>query len=226
LSSPHLEASPATTFRACSLPAPTPVKPQPAPAILSQESVHTTLSITHHIRKRPSTGPRTTHGPHVRNRDNEARSRNADLGRNRTRAELPAHPNRTRATASGPSHGGDSAGGDPAIIPHRDPGGGGSDGGSSNHGADRRAGGGATTAAEATRTATSPAPHVAASTPTRKSKNYDARRPPRQATATTSPPSLRDFATYSSQRNSSLWELPSRREARFSAVAQMLRLLH
>jgi hypothetical protein len=31
-----------------------------APAILSQESVHTTLSITHHTRKRPSTGPRTT----------------------------------------------------------------------------------------------------------------------------------------------------------------------
>jgi hypothetical protein len=38
------------------------VKPQPALAILSQESVHTTLSITHHTRKRPSTGPRTTHG--------------------------------------------------------------------------------------------------------------------------------------------------------------------
>jgi hypothetical protein len=63
LSSPHLEASPATTFRPCSSPAPTPVKPQPAPAILSQESVHTALSITHHTRKRPSTGPRTTHGP-------------------------------------------------------------------------------------------------------------------------------------------------------------------
>jgi hypothetical protein len=36
LSSPHLEASPVTTFRACSSPAPTPFKPQPAPAILSQ----------------------------------------------------------------------------------------------------------------------------------------------------------------------------------------------
>jgi hypothetical protein len=60
LSSPHLEAYPATTFCACSSPAPTPVKPQPAPAILSQESVHTTLSITHHTRKRPSTSPRTT----------------------------------------------------------------------------------------------------------------------------------------------------------------------
>jgi hypothetical protein len=60
LSSPHLEASPTMTFRTCSSPAPTPVKPQPAPAILSQESVHTTLSITQHTRKRPSTGPRTT----------------------------------------------------------------------------------------------------------------------------------------------------------------------
>jgi hypothetical protein len=63
LSSPHLEASPATTFLACSSYAPTPIKLQPTPTILSQESVHTTLSITHHTRKRPSTGPRTTHGP-------------------------------------------------------------------------------------------------------------------------------------------------------------------
>jgi hypothetical protein len=63
LSSPHLEASPAMTFRSCSSPVPTPVKLQPAPTILSYESVHTTLSITHHTRKRPSTGPRTTHGP-------------------------------------------------------------------------------------------------------------------------------------------------------------------
>jgi microcompartment protein CcmL/EutN len=56
----------------------------------------------------------------------------------------------------------------------------------------------ATAAAEATRTATSLAPHVSVSTPARKSKNYGARRPPRQATTTTSLPSLRDFATYSS----------------------------
>jgi hypothetical protein len=63
LSSPHPEASPASTFRACSSPAPTLVKSQHAPAILSQESVHTTLSIPHHTRRRPSTGPRTTHGP-------------------------------------------------------------------------------------------------------------------------------------------------------------------
>jgi hypothetical protein len=47
-----MEASLATTFRTCSSSAPTSVKPQLAPAILSQESVHTTLTITHHTRKR------------------------------------------------------------------------------------------------------------------------------------------------------------------------------
>jgi hypothetical protein len=79
--------------------------------------------------------------PPVRNcqQDNEATSRSAGTGRNRTRAELPANTNRTRATAGGPSHGGNSAGSDREIIPHRDPSGGGSDIGSSNHGADRRA---------------------------------------------------------------------------------------
>jgi hypothetical protein len=87
---------------------------------------------------------KVTQVPPVRNRqqDNEATSRSADIDRNLTRAELPANPNRTWATAGGPSHGGNSAGGDREIIPHRYPGGGGSDGGSSNHGADRRAGGG------------------------------------------------------------------------------------
>jgi hypothetical protein len=60
LSSPHLEASLAMTFRACSSPAPTPVKPQPTPTILSHESVHITLVITHHTWKRPSTSPQTT----------------------------------------------------------------------------------------------------------------------------------------------------------------------
>jgi hypothetical protein len=88
---------------------------------------------------------RVAQPPPARNRDNEATSRNADLGRNPTRGELPAQPNRTRANASGPSQAGNSAaaaGGDREIIPHRDPGGGGSDGGSSNHGDNRRAGGG------------------------------------------------------------------------------------
>jgi hypothetical protein len=89
---------------------------------------------------------RVNQPPPVRNRDNEATSHSADHGRNRTRAELPAQPNRTRANAGGPSQGGNS---NREIIPHRGPGGGGrdpgdggSDGGSSNHGANRRAGGG------------------------------------------------------------------------------------
>jgi hypothetical protein len=34
---------------------------QHAPTILSQDSILTTLSITHHTRKRPSTSPQTTH---------------------------------------------------------------------------------------------------------------------------------------------------------------------
>jgi hypothetical protein len=88
---------------------------------------------------------RVAQPPPVRNRDNEATSRSADLGRNRTRAELPANPNRTRATADGPSQGGNSAAaadGNREVVPHRDPGGGGSDGGSSNHEANRRAGSG------------------------------------------------------------------------------------
>jgi hypothetical protein len=88
---------------------------------------------------------RVAQPPPAKNRDNEATSRSADLGRNRTRAELPAQPNRTYANAGGPSQGGNNAaaaGGDREIIPHRDPSGGGSDGGSSNHGANKRAGGG------------------------------------------------------------------------------------
>jgi hypothetical protein len=82
---------------------------------------------------------RVTQPPPVRNRDNEATSRSADLGRNLTRAELPAQPNRTRANTGGPSQGGNS---NREVVPHRapggggrDPGDGGSDGGSSNHGA-------------------------------------------------------------------------------------------
>jgi hypothetical protein len=93
---------------------------------------------------------RVTQPPPVRNRDNEATSRSADLGHNRTREELLAQPNRTRANAGGPSQGGNS---NREVVPHRapggggrDPGGGGSNGGSSNHGANRRAGGGSSCA--------------------------------------------------------------------------------
>jgi hypothetical protein len=66
-----------------------------------------------------------------------------------------------------------------------------------------------TAATEATRTATPPALHMAVSTPTKKSKNYDAKSPPRQATTTTSPLSLHGFAIYFSRRNSNLWGSPS-----------------
>jgi hypothetical protein len=45
----------AKTFLARSSPALMQIKPQPALTILNQESVHTMLSITHHIRERPST---------------------------------------------------------------------------------------------------------------------------------------------------------------------------
>jgi hypothetical protein len=86
---------------------------------------------------------RVNQPPPARNHDNEATSRSADLGRNRTRAELPAQPNRTRANAGGPSQGGNS---NREVVPHRAPDGGGrdpfdggSDNGISNHGANRRA---------------------------------------------------------------------------------------
>jgi hypothetical protein len=67
----------------------------------------------------------------------------------------------------------------------------------------------ATAAAEATRTATPPVLHVAASTLATKQKNYNARSPPRQATTMASPPSLHGFAIYFSRRNSNLWGSPS-----------------
>jgi hypothetical protein len=62
----------------------------------------------------------------------------------------------------------------------------------------------ATAAAEATRTATPPELHVAASTPARRSKNFGARSPPQQEPTIASPPSPHGFATYFSRRNSSL----------------------
>jgi hypothetical protein len=77
--------------------------------------------------------------------------------------------------------------------------------------------------AEATQTATSLAPCAAATMPAAELKKYDATSPPRQATTTASPPSPLDFAIYSSQRNSNLWDHQVRREARPSPMAQMLR---
>jgi hypothetical protein len=60
--------------------------------------------------------------------------------------------------------------------------------------------------AEATQTATLPVPHVATTMPAAELKKYGATSPPRQATTTASPPSPLDFAIYSFQRNSNLWE--------------------
>jgi hypothetical protein len=53
------EATQAKTLRTRSSPTPTQIKPRPAPAILGQESVHTTLTVTHHTKERPSTDPQT-----------------------------------------------------------------------------------------------------------------------------------------------------------------------
>jgi hypothetical protein len=72
----------------------------------------------------------------------------------------------------------------------------------------------ATAVAEARRTATPPALHVAASMPARRSKNFGARSPPRQATTMASPPSLHGFAIYFSGRNSNLWGSPSTTRSR------------
>jgi hypothetical protein len=85
--------------------------------------------------------------PRTREHENhEATSRSpAGNGHNRPRGEQPQNPSRTRASAEGPSQGGNSVGGADAsrgAASHGDAGGGGSDGGSSSHGAGRRAGGG------------------------------------------------------------------------------------
>jgi hypothetical protein len=63
--------------------------------------------------------------------------------------------------------------------------------------------------AEATQTATSLMSHAASTMPVAELKKFDARSPPRQAKTTASLPYLLDFATYISQKNSSLWGSPS-----------------
>jgi hypothetical protein len=81
---------------------------------------------------------RVNQPPPARHRDNEATSRSANHGPNRTRAELPAQPNRTRSNAGGPPQGGNN---NREVVPHcapaggggRDLDGGGSDDGSSNY---------------------------------------------------------------------------------------------
>jgi hypothetical protein len=63
--------------------------------------------------------------------------------------------------------------------------------------------------AEATQTATSPVCHAAATMPAAELKKFYARNPPQQVRMTVSPPSPFDFAICCSERNSSLWGLPS-----------------
>jgi hypothetical protein len=117
----------------------------------------------------------------VRNRDNEATSRSADLGRNRTRAELPANPNRTRARPTDPLKVATALQLQAVIVRSSL---------NATLAAEAAAAGAPTTeptrgpvaeaiaAAEATRTATSPEPHRAASMPARRLRNCDGRSPP------------------------------------------------
>jgi hypothetical protein len=149
--------------------------------------------------------------PPVRTRqpDNEATSRSpADNGRNRTRGELPANPNCTRASAGGPSQGGGSAGGNRDIVPHRDPGGGGSSNESSSHKAGRRADGGGDRGDRGhANSHTNSVSRAAATIPVAESRKFVAMNP--QARMTASPSSLHGFAIYFSQRNSNHWGSPS-----------------
>jgi hypothetical protein len=124
--------------------------------------------------------------PPLRTREpdnHEATSRNpANNGRNRTRGELPQNPNHTRASAGGPSQGGNSAEAVAAGAPHT--------------GLAGEPVAEVITEAEATQTATSLVSHAVATTPAAELKKYDARSPPWQATTTASPPSLLGFAIY------------------------------
>jgi hypothetical protein len=144
---------------------------------------------------------RVAQPPPVRNRDNEATSRSADLGRNRTRAELPANPNvlaqrpvdplkvatalqlqtaiaRLSLIATTAAEAATAEAPTTGLIAGPVE--------------------GVIAAAEATRTATPPEPHRVATMPARRLKNCGGRSPPPQATTTASPPCPRDFATSSS----------------------------
>jgi hypothetical protein len=67
----------------------------------------------------------------------------------------------------------------------------------------------AVAAAGATRTATPPVPHRAATTPARRLRSCGGRSRPLQATTTASPPSHLDFAIYFSPTSSSICGSPS-----------------
>jgi hypothetical protein len=137
--------------------------------------------------------------PPARHRDNEATSRSANNGPNRTRVELPAKPNCTRSNAAvlRPA----AAATTPTAVaataeaPTMEPTGGPAPA--------------AVAAAEATRIAMPPVPHRAATTPARRLRSCGGRSRPLRATTTASPPSHLNFATCSSPTSSSLWGSPS-----------------
>jgi hypothetical protein len=167
---------------------------------------------------------RVTQVPPVRNRqqDNEATSRSADIGRNHTRGELPANPNRTGhwpvdpiMVATAPAPPAATMRSSLTAILAADA----VTAGAPTTGLTGEPGAAATAAAEAARIATPPTLHVAASTLAKKSKNNDARSPPQQATTTASQSTRpREIQTSGDHQ--------VRREARSSTVAQMLRPLH
>jgi hypothetical protein len=156
---------------------------------------------------------RVNQPPPARHRDNEATSRSANHGPNRTRAELPAQPNRTRSNAGGPPLATATARSSLTVLlpvaaaatltaaaatteaPTMEPTGG--------------PAAAAVVAGVATRTATALVPHRAATMPARRLRSCSGRSRPPQATTTASPPSHLDFATCSSPTSSSLWGSPS-----------------
>jgi hypothetical protein len=156
---------------------------------------------------------RVNQPPPARHRDNEDTSRSANNGPNRTRAELPAQPNRTRSTPTDlhrvatatvrssltvlqPAAAATilTAATATAEAPTKEPTGG--------------PAAAAVAAAEATRTTTPLVPHRPATTPARRLRSCGGRSRPLQVTTTTSPPSHLDFATCSSPTSSSLWGSP------------------
>jgi hypothetical protein len=162
---------------------------------------------------------RVTQVPPVRNRqqDNEATSRSVDIGRNRTRGELPANPNHTRASAVDPLLVATAPAAPTAtvrssltVILAAEA----ATAGAPTMGLAREPGAEATAAAEATRIAMPPAVHVVVSTPSRRSKNFGARSPLRQATTMASPPFLHYFTIYFTWRNSNLSGSPSTTRSR------------
>jgi hypothetical protein len=124
---------------------------------------------------------RVAQPPPARNRDNEATSRSVDLGRTRTRGELSAQPNRTRANASGPSQAATAPQLLAAIVRSSPTATLAAEAATAEAPTMGPTGGPvaeAIAAAEATRTAMPLEPHRAALTPARRLKNCGRRSPP------------------------------------------------